>query len=322
MKEKIQNVKKEQIIIFVVGLLIGLLTMVIFYPERIAELKNGEEVAITIGKNNITADTVYKDLKERSAIGTLLELIDKTILENKYELTEEDYTEIDTTATNYISSYTSYYQITEEEFLNQNGFKTKDEFKKYLELDYMRNKYFQEYLNGQMTEEELNDYYNNKTFGTINTQHILVKTSSTMSDENAKAKIEEILNKLKNGTSWDDLKKEYKNDITTEDVTVNFDSNLEAACMTEAKNLKDGAYSTSPVKTSYGYHIVYRVGSDEKPDFKTFEERIRTMIIQEKTTADTKLYEKVLIKMREEEKTEIKDTELKKAYDEYVNEYK
>lgn len=322
MKEKIKNIKKEQIIIFVVGLLIGLLTMVIFYPDRIAKLKNGEEVAITIGKNNITADTVYKDLKERNAISTLLELIDKTILESKYELTEEDYNSIDTTATNYISSYTSYYQITEEEFLKQNGFENKDEFKKYLELDYMRNKAFQEYLNNEMTEEELNDYYNNKTFGTINTQHILVKTSTSVSDEDAKAKIDEILNKLKNGTSWDDLKKEYKDDITTEDVPVNFDSNLESAYMYEAKNLKDGEYSSSPIKTSYGYHILYRISSEEKPDFKTFEERIRTMIITEKTSEDSKLYEKTLIKIREEAKTEIKDTELKSAYDEYTKEYK
>ena len=67
-KRKIKNIKKEQIIIFCVGLVIGLLTMVIFYPERIAELKNKEEVAITIGKTNITAYKMFINLKEKYSL--------------------------------------------------------------------------------------------------------------------------------------------------------------------------------------------------------------------------------------------------------------
>jgi len=127
-KEKIKNIEKEQIIIFIVGLAIGLLTMIIFYPDRIAELKNGEQVAIKFKDANLTADKLYTDLKEKYAINSMLELIDKTILEPKYELNDEDLKSIEESAKSYISYYESAYGMTEEQFLERNGFETFEEF--------------------------------------------------------------------------------------------------------------------------------------------------------------------------------------------------
>jgi len=145
-------------------------------------------------------------------------------------------------------------------FLERSGFESKEDFREYLELDYKRNKYYEEYMLGSITDDEVNSYYNDNVFGTINTEHILVQSEKS----NAEEKAQEILDKLKNGASWGDLKNEYKNDIITEVVPIDFDSNLESAYKTEAENLKNESYSSSLVKTAYGYHIVYRIKNDEK----------------------------------------------------------
>ena len=58
---------KNIIISFVIGLFIGLLIMLLFIPDRIAKLENGEEVVVETSKGNITANDIYNDLKESYA---------------------------------------------------------------------------------------------------------------------------------------------------------------------------------------------------------------------------------------------------------------
>ncbi len=316
-KRKIKNIKKEQIIIFCVGLVIGLLTMVIFYPERIAELKNKEEVAITIGKTNITADKMFINLKEKYSLNSLLEMIDTEILNKKYEMSESDNKNIEELADRYLSAYKENYNMTEEEFLKSAGYENKEEFQKSLELDYKRNKYYQDYMLDNIEESEITEYYEENVFGKINTEHILVKSEHTNAEETAK----EILNELEEGSSWDEVKEKYKSDITTEEVSISFDSSLESAYVEAAKKLEDESYTTSLVKTSYGYHIILRVSTEEKEEQKTLTERIKNAIILEEQKKDTQIYEKVMIKMREIEGVEIKDTELKKVYEKYLKQY-
>lgn len=316
-KEKIKNIKKEQIIIFCVGLVIGLLTMVVFYPERIAELKNGEEVAIKVGKKNITADAMFNNLKDKYSLNSILELIDKTILDDKYEMTEEANKYVDESLENYIKMYQEYYNMDEKQFLESINMSSREEFREQLVLDYKRNKYYKEYVLGNITDDEINSYYNDKVFGAINTEHILVKSEH----EKAEEKAQEILDKLKNGASWDSLKSEYKNDITTEAVEIKFDSNLESAYTEAANKLSDGSYTTSLVKTTYGYHIILRVSTSEKEAQKDITDRIKEAILNEKQAADANFYEKIMIKMREVEGTLIKDTTLKQVYDNYSKKY-
>ena len=56
--------KRIIVIAFVWGLALGLTIMAFFIPDRIAKLSNGEEVIVTIGEKNITADELYKDMKQ------------------------------------------------------------------------------------------------------------------------------------------------------------------------------------------------------------------------------------------------------------------
>lgn len=296
-----------------VGLIIGILIMLMFYPERIAELKNKEEVAISLDNKKITADDLYNTLKERYSTNAMVELIDKTILESRYTLTDEDYSNIDKDAQSYFDYYKQVYSMSESDFLSQNGFESREEFTKVLELDYLRKKYYDEYINNTMTNEEIQNYYDNKVYAPFKVEHMLFKTEDV---ENAESLAKEVINKLNNGESWEQVKSEYSNAVV-ENFDVEFDSNLESAFKSSAENLKDGEYTKSPVQTSYGYHIIYRISTSEKPTIETMDNRIRTSIKAEKEANNENLYVETLFKMREQAGLDIKDTVLKKLYETY-----
>ena len=90
----------------------------------------------------------------------------------------------------------------------------------------------------------------------------------------------------------------------------------------EMKNLKDGEYSKEPVKTSYGYHIVYRIDQKEKPALEDIKDQIKEEIADEKISNDKNLYYVVLDKMRENANLKFEDTVLKEKYDNYMSQYK
>lgn len=321
LKEKISKVNKDELLKMLSSFILGVLLMLLFYPDRIAKLENGEEVAIKIGDKNITADAMYTKLKEKYAIYELLDIVDSNILYDMYELTEEDNEEIENRADNYIRYYEENYNISEEEFLENNGFANLNEFKKYLELDHLRKKYYDEYLTKQISEEEIEDYYDEEVFAPFNVEHILVKISNDVTDEDAKEKAQEILDRLDDGEDWEDLKEEYEDEIITEAFEVDFDSNLEDEFKTTAIKLKDGKYSTSLVKTNYGYHIIYRVETLETPEYDEVKERILEVLKNKYAKENENVYEKSMIFMREEAKMEIKDTELNEVYKKYTKDY-
>lgn len=321
LKEKISRLNKQELLRMLSTFILGVLLMLLFYPDRIAKLENGEEVAIKIGDKNITADAMYTKLKEKYAIYELLDIVDSNILYDMYELTEEDNEEIENRADNYIRYYEENYNISEEEFLENNGFANLNEFKKYLELDHLRKKYYDEYLTKQISEEEIEDYYDEEVFAPFNVEHILVKISNDVTDEDAKEKAQEILDRLDDGEDWEDLKEEYEDEIITEAFEVDFDSNLEDEFKTTAIKLKDGKYSTSLVKTNYGYHIIYRVETLETPEYDEVKERILEVLKNKYAKENENVYEKSMIIMREEAKMEIKDTELNEVYKKYTKDY-
>ena len=211
--------------------------------------------------------------------------------------------------------------MTEEQFLEKNNFDSYDDFKTYLELDYLRQKYYDEYLTSKISDDEINDYYDESVYAPFNVEHILVKISDDVTDADAKEKATEILDKLKDGEDWDDLKDEYEDDITSEAFQVDFDSNLEEEFKTAAEKLSDDSYTKSLVKTSYGYHIIYRKDTLDKPELNDVKSRILTVLKSNYVSENKNVYEKSLINLREESGLDIKDTELKKVYKNYTKDY-
>ena len=317
---------RKAIILFVVGFLLStLLFRCILWPDRIATLKDGTQPVANIGDNVFTANDLYEDMKEYYSVNVLINEIDDVILTEKYPSDDEMETQIKNTADYYYSVYESSANLTKEEFLSQYGFSSEADFLDNLRLDYRRNKYYEEYALGLISDKEVEKYYEKDVFGDVDSKHILVSIDEEegLSDAEAKKLANEIIGKLNKGTSWDDVVSEYSDKIIKEELGyMAFNADLESAYLKECKNLKVGSYSKTPVLTSYGYHIVYKIDQKDKPELDDVKDDIKDILAEKKKTDDKNLYNKSLINMREEAGLSFVDTKFEDEYKKYVKNYK
>ena len=308
---------------FIGGALVVALVAVIIWPDRIATLKDGTQPVVNVNGETITADFLYEEMKKNYSISYLVDYIDKAILDKKYEETEEMKEEVEKTAQNYFDMYNQYYQMDEATFLAQSGFESKDQFLDALKLDYRRKLYYEDYLKSQITDEQIQKYYDESVYGDINTQHLLVSVNDDMSDEDAKKLAEEIIGKLNEGKSFEEVKEEYKDKVTYENLKyVAFNANLESSFLEALKGLSENSYTKEPVKTSYGYHVIYRTDQKEKPKLEDVKDSIIEKLCDELDASDENLYDKTLVKMREEAGLDFSDTVMKEKYEEYIKDFK
>lgn len=308
------------------GILLTILVVIIIWPDRIATLKDGTQPVAEINGYTVTADILYEDMKEVYSISSLLDKIDNKILEEKYPETEEMNDELKQQAESYYSAYEQYYQMDKETFLSNNGFGSEKAFLEYLRLQYRRNKYAEDYIKSLISDKEIEKYYNDKVYGDINTKHILVKVDSSASDEDkeeAEKLAKEIISKLDLGKTFDEVKEEYKDKITYEELGYkSYNANLESAYMEAMQKLENNSYSKEPVKTSYGYHIIYRIDQKEKPTLEDVKEEILDSLVSEKKSEDANIVYISLDKMREKAGLKFSDTVLEKKYNTYMSQYK
>ena len=270
-------------------------------------------------------------MKSYYSVSLLLDKIDNDLLTKMYPEDDTMTSEVKSNAEYYFNTYKQYYNYTQEQFLEKNGFSSYDAFLDYLRLDYRRNKYLEDYIKKNLSEVEIKKYYDENVFGDINTQHILVEVKSDsdkedskkLSDEDAKKLAEEIITKLNDGTSWEQIQKDYKDKITYEDLSYqSWDASLEESFMTALKKMDNNSYSEEPVKTSYGYHVIHRLDQKKKPTLKKSRDKIISNLISDKKSADSNLLYKSLISLRNEKNINFSDTDMKTKYDSYCKQYK
>ena len=307
------------------GVLATVLVVILIWPDRIAKLENGLEPVASIDGLTVTAEDLYEDMKEIYSVSNLLDIIDNKILEEKYPETDEMNTELNDQAENYYNMYNQYYGYSKEEFLTKSGFGSERAFIEYLRLQYRRTQYTDDYIKEQITDKEIEKYYEDKVYGDINTKHILVKVSSSATDEEKKEAenlAKEIITKLNEGKSFDEVKDEYKDKITYEELGYKaYNASLESAYMEAMQKLENNSYTKEPVQTSYGYHVIYRIDQKEKPVLKDVKEEIITSLVSEHKSEDTSVQYKALEKMREDAKLKFTDTVLEKKYETYKSQY-
>jgi foldase protein prsA len=307
------------------GVLATVLVVILIWPDRIAKLENGLEPVASIDGLTVTAEDLYEDMKEIYSVNNLLDIIDNKILEEKYPETDEMNTELNDQAENYYNMYNQYYGYSKEEFLTKSGFGSERAFIEYLRLQYRRTQYTDDYIKEQITDKEIEKYYEDKVYGDINTKHILVKVSSSATDEEKKEAenlAKEIITKLNEGKSFDEVKDEYKDKITYEELGYKaYNASLESAYMEAMQKLENNSYTKEPVQTSYGYHVIYRIDQKEKPALEDVKEEIITSLVSEHKSEDTSVQYKALEKMREDAKLKFTDTVLEKKYETYKSQY-
>ena len=327
-KTKLKFKKKETLITGAIGIVIGiaitcLVGFVFDYFAKsagLAKLKYGDEVVATVNGKGITATDLYNKLKSTGGLSALINQVDNAILDEMYTLTAEEEEEAKEQADYYLSYYSAM-GISQEEFFAQYGFSTYDEFLNDIKIGIKSSKYFYEYLEGKLEKGAVENYYNEhkEEIETYDSEHVLVKITDDVTDEQALALINEILAKVNEGKTFAEIEEEYGDKIVHEELGFQGkSSNLETAYIDALIAMEDGTYSAEPVKTSYGYHIIHKIKTSTMEDLReTIIEILAADLLE-----DDYISYKAFNELRKDKNLEIYDENLKKQYEEYIEELK
>lgn len=303
---------------------------------KVPKLENGQDAVITLNGENISVDTLYNEMKDKYALSVLLDLMDEEILNKEYKDTEESKTEVQEQIDLLLKQYGNGSEATLlEQTYSAWGIDNMDDLEDYLTLQYKRNKAIEDYAKSIVTDDEINKFYDETIFGDITAKHILISpevgtnatdAEKTAAEEEALKIANEVISKLKNGEDWDTLAKEYSSDESNKDNGGKLSAFTHGDMVEEfeeaAKNLENGKYTTKPIKTTYGYHIIYKESQKDKPELKTVKDDIIEEIANEKLNEDATLQITALEELRKEYKVEIQDDTLKNQYETYLKNIK
>lgn len=299
---------------------------------KVPKLENGQDAVITLEGENISVDTLYNEMKDKFALSVLLDLMDTEILNKEYKDTDESKKDVEDEIDLMVAQYGGGDEATLlQQTYNAWGIDTMDELREYLTLQYKRNKAVEDYAKSIVTDDEINKLYEEKIFGDITAKHILISpevaddatdAEKTAAEEEALKEANEIISKLKNGEDFEKLAKEYSDDESNASNGGKLDAFVHGDMVEEfeeaAKKLENGKYTTTPVKTTYGYHIIYKESQKDKPELKTVKDDIIEEIANEKLNEDATLQITALEELRKEYKVEIQDDTLKDQYELYL----
>ena len=324
-------------------LILGVCSLLLCGCGKIPTLSNGDEAVVTFKDGDmISANDFYEEIKNSFGLDTLLNMIDKYIFEAEFPDEMENgeaYAEaaIDQLRTNY---------ETEEELLQAlqyYGYQTVEAYQNFVYISYMQNVAIEAYVKNNITEEELQDYYDNDVYPDMTISHILITPDVTddMSDEEkeeaentAKEEIENIIDELNeakdNGedieTTFAKLAKEYSEDDDTKDDGGNLgeinigslDSNYDEL-IKAANSLKDGEYSTEVITTELGYHVILKTATGEKASYDDSVDSMKDAITEDKLNNDQSLMVDAIRYYRDLYELDIVDSELDNQYSIYMN---
>lgn len=318
--------------------ILGLCTlMVCSCGKTIPKLENGSEAIVSFENGQkISVEDLYNDLKNNFALESLINLVDKKILEDKYKdnlSSAEEYatSTMKSLEENYgenllaaIQTYTSY--------------STVEAYKNYVYISQLQSQAVEDYAKKQVTEKEMKEYYEKNIHGDVLVNHILVTPNvkddatteeKTNAENEAKEKINTIIAKLKESENkkeaFTNLAKEYSEDASTKEDGGSLgyinDGTLSSSydeIVKKAFELKDGEFSTEVITTELGYHVIFREASKEKASFEDVQDTIREKIADDLLAKDATLSIKAMQDLRKEYGMDIVDSEIQSQYAKYI----
>lgn len=297
--------------------------------KTIPTLENGQEAMVTFKDGTkISVNEVWEEMKDSYALSVVMNKVDAKILKDKYQdKTEamEQYVKVQKTLIE------ANFKDREEELTNQLNQAGYTDLEDYLErsvrMNYLTDLAVTDYAKSVVTDKEIKAYYNNNVLGEISAVHILVKPESKSEEDLNKAKerantiISDIKKDIKSGTSALDAFNKYKDDktVTFEDLGFFEKEDMVEAFSDAAYALKKNGYTTSPVKTEYGYHIILKTDEKEKASLEDKKESIKETLASEKISKDTTISVTAMVELRKEYGVEIIDSEINKQYNNNIN---
>lgn len=253
------------------------------------KLKDGKEVIASIDGKEFSVDDLYNDLKKNYGENALLTMIDTYIAEKEIETTKE----IEDYVNEVVEYWVSYSESTGAESLEDflsgymqiYGISTEEEFYDFVMSDYKLSLAVEQQIRDMITEDEIKDYYDESYTEKITVRHILIEAAENDTNgEKAKKQAEDLIKELNKvdkdelEDKFSELAEEYSDDSSYSDGGLIEDfmaSGVVEEFWDASKDLKIGEYTTEPVKTDYGYHIIYKVSEKEKETLEDATEEIK-----------------------------------------------
>lgn len=320
-----------------VVLLLAALILVLCF-KRVPKTSDGKEILATINGKEITADELYLELIDENGTEKLVNMIDTYIADKEVEVTDE-HKEYVKEVVDYYKEYAEYYGVDLATFLANyvglTGITTEDEFSEYVLKDYKKTVAITNYIGDKATEEDLKEYYKENYSDKLTVKHILIEVDAEAEDKDkadkeAKEKAKELIEELNDTSSkkldkkFEELAEDNSDDTATYSkggLIEDFSKKDVVKEFWEASNkLEDGEYTAKPIKTSYGYHIILRVGSKPVEKFNDIKDEVKKAYAESLLNADATLFAAKWDELRNEYKLSIKDDLIKKAYKKQLEE--
>ncbi len=319
--------------------ILGACTMLLCGCGKIPTLSNGEEAVVKFENGDmISVNDLYNDIKDNYALQSLLQMIDKKILETEYASEVESKKEV---AESTVKAMKETYG--EEQFLQMlqsyYGYSSIEAYQKSYYIGALQNLAIVDYGKSLVTDKEIKKYYDESVFGDILVSHILITadTTSSMSTEEkteaenkAKDQVKSIIDELKKSDNKKEKFKELAKNLSKDESTKENGGSLGYInigtlgssydeIVKSANSLKDGEFSTEVITTELGYHVILREEQKEKASLEDTKESIRSTLGEKKISADSTLSVTALTELRKKYGMDIVDSEIQKQYGNYIS---
>ncbi|WP_066174245.1 peptidylprolyl isomerase [Bacillus marinisedimentorum] len=241
--------------------------------------ESNSKVLVETTAGNVTEQDLYEQMKERVGDRVLREMVENKILEEKFDVKEEEVQQrLDELKNQYGEQF--------DMVLQQYGYPDEEAFKKDIRSGILREKAMEASVD--ISEEEMKDYYE-KMKTQVKASHILVEDENTAN---------EVYEKIQGGAKFEELAKEYSQDPSAQnggDLGYFGPGDMVPEFESKAYSLEVGEVS-EPVKSQFGYHVI-KV-TDKKPaeeEVKPYEEmkdEIKATLAQQK--ADPNAVQKII----------------------------
>ena len=325
-------------------LILGVCSLLLCGCGKIPTLSNGDEAVVTFKDGDmISANDFYEEIKNSYGLDTLINMIDKYVFEKEFPDEIENAEAYGEASVDQLISYTG----SEEDALTYvqqyYGYQTLDAYKNFAYIGYLQSIAIEQYVKDNITDEELEKYYENDVYPDMTISHILItpdvtddmsEDEQTEAEDAAKAQIEDIIAELneakENGEDIEEvfanLAEEYSEDDDTKDDGGNLgeinigdlDSNYDEL-IKAASELEDGEYSTEVITTELGYHVILKTKTGEKASYDDSVDSMKDAIAQDKLSTDQSLMVDAVRYYRDLYELDIIDSEMDSQYGVYMN---
>lgn len=324
-------------VMILLGISIGLNVKLLVDKKdsEIPKLENGVVVSLK-GNMSITENQLYEYLKDDYALDAFINLLDKTILEDKYK---DKLSEAKEYADDNISQLKDYYGDELTSAIQQNtNFSSIEGYQDYIYITYLQNIAIEDYCRSKVSDIMIKTYFVDYESDFFELSHILIKPdiNDSMTDDEkekhwelAKNKANLLLSEL-NLVDDDKIaetfakmaKKESMDNKTSKNGgsfgVISKDSNSinNETVLKQGLRLKNGKYS-EVIKSDEGYHIVFRNNPGEITE-KSVREEIKDILGEKVLENNPEYAVAALENLRDDYDIDILDKELKKQYNEYM----